>query len=325
MTPWWYKLVGDDTRYPWAVDTNFPAGTDYSDAAFINQFIDRLNIRLAASTANGISLMDRVSPGDSQLTAAPNGDFTSLIKTFCTKIRMLGNLWVGPEDPDGIEDSSSNYIPVTSHSTFNTLTNYLLGLGAGVEFDAQLWMRHMRDVLQFASSFLVYSWEVSSFMHGTVETHFKESPDIDFSFDYDIQNPTYPDDPPRDWVVPVPGGLFYQGDGEGLYRSGAAQLVDGYISFGSRGVDFAANVVLLAKGERYGSTYESAEFPDEGYLYAIGSRSGNLETGNDNRIDVDSLGVASALGDQGADNFGYITSGFKVVLKIDEENTPDIE
>ncbi len=53
MKSWWYKLVGDDERLPWALNTDLPEGADWSDVNFLNQFIDHTNARKAMARACG--------------------------------------------------------------------------------------------------------------------------------------------------------------------------------------------------------------------------------------------------------------------------------
>ena len=103
MATWWYSLVDEaDEANEWEVGTALPAGTDFTRASWLNQFVDRLNVRInvmdrLGMDLGGLSTMARVAPGDF-VTQAEDG----FIETWRNKAAALVCLAYAPEDSDAV-------------------------------------------------------------------------------------------------------------------------------------------------------------------------------------------------------------------------------
>lgn len=143
MDAWWYKIIGDASRTPWT-SGDLPAGVDFLDSAFLNQFIDRLNLRIAAHRMVGgrtATLMNRIGHGEFAMSAASGG----FIKTFASKFSAIDNVWIGPEDPSGETDSAAYYVSAADSPAGAFLSN-LAGMAAG-DADFQSYLDDARAAL----------------------------------------------------------------------------------------------------------------------------------------------------------------------------------
>lgn len=149
MRDWWYRL-NDGSIVPWDDGDDLPANVDFLYYKFLNQFVDRINLRLACVNMvdGGITgFMSRVSAGAQAMK-------TSFITGYADKFRLMDNYYyVGNADPTAEAFSDASVAVADDVANLGTILGILDSIDVG-ETTYSYYLKKMREALKYATDFV---------------------------------------------------------------------------------------------------------------------------------------------------------------------------
>lgn len=174
MDVWWYKIDGVETEWPdtAGIADDIPAAAEFMDVDFLNQFIDRLNLRIAANRMIGdrtVSIVARLEEG-TQAMKIMGSSSGSFVKNFIAQFAAIDNFWIGPDDPTSAADSDGYYVGGMDSAAGTYLSAADAVLAGDDDFAGCL--KNMRIALDKAKkiarkpSMVGYDWDNSRTVYG---------------------------------------------------------------------------------------------------------------------------------------------------------------
>ncbi len=332
MKAWFYKLIGSDAEVPWEAGTDLPENVQLGNPDFLNQFIKRTNLRVAAMRMLGhtVSFAAEYGVGEAYLG--------SLWSRCSDAISGPGAFYWNTSGPAGEDDGDSCY---AVHRGFS-------GPGPG-DTSPQNWMRTLREAITARTNVVrkpyIYSWKDGTQYFGPAGQFISglgvwfqnyeevENPEVNWEFGDYFNYPYTPSnylatmDGDLDALVPAGRYITWSDGYGGIFSRTSVSLLYAVANLVAPIKNIGFTVRAYGKGIRISGTtdYHSVEFPDEGVFYEKAAVA--RVTSDPSGTQSISLGCQFGLSDRDETVAGTGSGKYQILallkIDIDESTTPD--